>query len=71
MALGQRVDSFAVSARRGGQWDLLEWGCSIGNKRILKLDETVFTNRLAIDIVRAKAPPMMANVEVYYVEEEE
>ena len=71
VALGQRVDSFAVSARRGGQWDLLEWGCSIGNKRILKLDETVFTNRLAIDIVRAKAPPMMANVEVYYVEEEE
>jgi len=67
--LGQRVDSFYVAARRNGEWDILDWGCSIGYKRILKLDEPVYTNRLILDIVSAKALPLISNLEVYYAPE--
>lgn len=70
VALGQRVDSFFVAARREGNWDILGWGCSIGYKRIFRLAEPVYSHRLTLDLVSAKAPPMISNFEVYYVEEE-
>ncbi|MEL6254743.1 MAG: alpha-L-fucosidase [Bacteroidota bacterium] len=68
--LGQRVDSFYVAARIGGEWDMLDWGCSIGYKRIIKLDQPAYTHRLILDLVSAKGPPIIANWEVYMAPEE-
>lgn len=47
-----------------GEWKLLEEQTTIGYKRILRLP-TTHSDKLRINIVEAKACPVISNIEVY------
>lgn len=62
--LGQRVKRFSVETYIDGEWKLLEEQTTIGYKRILRLP-TTHSDKLRINIVEAKACPVISNIEVY------
>jgi alpha-L-fucosidase len=62
--LGQRVKSFVVEARKGGKWEQLAEGTTIGYKRILPLGG-VETSALRVKITASKACPLISNLEIY------
>jgi len=62
--LGQRVESFEVSALSNGQWIKLIDGTTIGHKIIRKFP-LIKATRIKISIVKAKACPLISNVELY------
>ena len=63
--LGQRVDSFNIEALVNGKWEQQAYGGTIGYKRILKFP-TVKTTKIRINILKAKACPVINNIELYH-----
>jgi alpha-L-fucosidase len=62
--LGQRVKEFNVEAWQNGAWQKIAQATTIGYKRILKLTPVV-ASKIKINIVSAKASPVISAVEVY------
>lgn len=62
--LGQRVESFSIEAHVEGTWKLLDQQTTIGYKRILRLP-TVSADKIRINILSARACPVISNVEIY------
>ena len=62
--LGQRVEKFTIEAFNGEEWKPVTSGTTIGYKRILKFDPVV-AEQIRINIIAAKACPLISNVEVY------
>jgi alpha-L-fucosidase len=62
--LGQRVRQFNVEAWKDKAWEIIATGTTIGHKRILPI-EAVEASKLRINIMDAKACPLIATVEVY------
>ena len=60
LPLGQRVDAFAVDRWADGQWMECATGTSIGNRRLLRLETPVTTDRVRLRIVRAAAAPAIS-----------
>ena len=65
IARGQRVESFRVEARVGGQWQLLGEGTTVGYKRMLRFP-TVEAEALRITIGGARLEAHISNVAAYY-----
>ena len=65
IARGQRVESFRVEARVGGQWQLLGEGTTIGYKRMLRFP-TIEAEALRITIGSARLEAHISNVAAYY-----
>jgi len=61
--LGQRVTDFSVSVWQDDQWKKIAEATTIGYKRILRFEPQT-TQKLKID-VRARAPIVLSNVELY------
>jgi alpha-L-fucosidase len=64
IALGQRVESWVVSAEIDGRFDTVASGTTIGRKRIVRV-EPVKTRRLRVSVTRALACPTLAGISVY------
>jgi len=62
--LGQRVKSFEIEVWKDNAWVSTAKGTTIGYKRILPL-EGAETSKIRINIIDAKACPVISNVEVY------
>ncbi|MDR1516749.1 MAG: alpha-L-fucosidase [Dysgonamonadaceae bacterium] len=62
--LGQRVKAFEIEAKKGGVWEKIAGGTTIGYKRILPLDN-VETSAIRLKITDSKACPLISNVEVF------
>jgi alpha-L-fucosidase len=62
--LGQRIKAFSVEAFNNGTWKEIDKQTTIGSKRILRLPDTKAT-QLRINILDAKACPVISNIEVY------
>jgi alpha-L-fucosidase len=62
--LGQRVQEFKVEALDGAEWKLLAEGTTIGYKVIRKFP-AVKTSKIRVSINKAKACPVISNVELY------
>ena len=62
--LGQRVQSFNVSALVKGSWKPLIEGTTIGHKIIRKFP-LIKTSEVKIVINKSKACPLISNVELY------
>jgi len=62
--LGQRVQEFKVSAFTNGEWLNLIDGTTIGHKIIRKFP-VVKATKIKITISKAKACPLISNVEIY------
>lgn len=65
IACGQRVESFRVEARVGGQWQLLGEGTTVGYKRMLRFP-TIEAKALRITIGSARLEAHISNVAAYY-----
>lgn len=62
--LGQRVKQFTVEAETDGHWVAIDTQTTIGYKRILRFD-TVKASALRVNILDAKGPIALSNVELY------
>lgn len=62
--LGQRVKWFSVDAWRNEKWETVATATTIGRKRILKIDP-IETRKIRVNILSAKACPLISNIEVY------
>jgi len=49
--LGQRIDSFAVDAFSNNEWETIATGTSIGANRLIRLTQTITTNKVRLRIV--------------------
>jgi alpha-L-fucosidase len=64
IALGQRVERFAISAEVDGAWNEVARGTTIGHKRILRFD-SVEATAVKLEILAARACPTIASFELY------
>jgi alpha-L-fucosidase len=65
IALGQRVEAFAVDVWKDGQWEPFGEGTSIGSCRILHLAETVTASRVRLRITGSPVAPAIAEFGLY------
>jgi len=66
--LGQRVKEFSLEAWVDGDWVEIDAQSTIGAKRILRFDD-VSTQKLHLNILDARACPLISNLEVYHAPE--
>ncbi len=64
VALGQRVEEWAIEAEVDGAWRTLARGSTIGIRRILRFPQ-VTSHRVRVVVVRARACPAIAEVGLY------
>ena len=62
--LGQRVKNFTVEILKDGNWEKVGEATTIGYKRIMKINP-VQTQKIRVNILDARACPVISNVEVY------
>jgi alpha-L-fucosidase len=64
IALGQRIDAFAIDAWKDGKWEEIARGTSVGPRRLLRFPK-VTSPRLRLRITHAAAPPCLAELSVH------
>ncbi len=64
IALGQRVIEFSIELFQEGHYAEVAQGTTIGHKRIIPVP-TLLTNKIRITIKKAKATPVLQEIEVY------
>jgi alpha-L-fucosidase len=64
IALGQRVDSFALDQWRSGKWEQFAAGTSIGNQRLVRT-EAVTTDRVRLRITGAPVCPVIREMALF------
>lgn len=65
IAFGQRVKAFSVEAMTAeGTWKEIARGTTIGHKRILRFD-AIAASRLRVNILDARACPLISNIGVF------
>ena len=57
---GQLVESFAVDARRDGDWSTVATGTTVGHRRLVTLTEPVTSTGLRVRVLSARADPELA-----------
>ena len=62
--MSQRVESFTIEYKAGGEWKPLLSNTIIGRKRICKFDE-IMTRNLRVNITASRWCPTLAAIEVY------
>ena len=55
---------FSIKAKVGGEWEQIAEDTTIGYKRILEVP-SVETTAIKVEIVAAKASPLINNFEIY------
>jgi alpha-L-fucosidase len=68
LPMGQRVDAYALDAWIGGEWQELQRGTAIGNRRLVQF-QTVTTERVRLRILQAVACPAIQEISLYFVED--
>jgi len=64
LPLGQRVEAFAVDAWQDGDWHEIARGTSVGNRRLLRVDEQV-TTKVRLRITQAPVCPAIAEFNLF------
>ncbi|MGD7652923.1 MAG: alpha-L-fucosidase [Verrucomicrobiales bacterium] len=65
IALGQRVESFAIDARLDGTWQTIHTGPTIGSQRLARLPLPVITDRLRLRITASPSPPCISQFAIH------
>jgi alpha-L-fucosidase len=65
IALGQRIDAFAIDAWVDGDWREVAQGTSVGPTRLVRLAAPAETSRVRVRITKASAPPALAEVGLF------
>lgn len=66
--VGERIESFAVDARTGGEWTEVASGTNVGFRRIARFAD-VTADALRIRITSSRAEPLLSSVEAYIYRE--
>lgn len=66
IALGQRVEAFALEAWKDNEWQIIAEGTSIGHQRLLRFP-AMKTDKVRLNIAKASACPVIANVGLYKI----
>jgi len=66
--LGQRVKSFSVEAYSNNTWKEIARGTTIGYKKLLRFPQ-IKTSALRVNILDAKASPVISNIAAYKIPE--
>jgi alpha-L-fucosidase len=64
LPLGQRVEAFAIDAWVDGDWCEIAHGTSVGNRRLLRVEEQV-TNKVRLRITQAPVCPAIAEFSLF------
>ena len=65
IAVGQRIEEFALDALDGGNWKEFARGTTVGYKRLLRFDD-VTTSRVRLRIVNSRVCPTLSGFGLYY-----
>jgi alpha-L-fucosidase len=65
IALGQRVDSFALDSWQDSNWQILFEGTSIGPCRLIPLTTALITDKIRLRITAAQASPTIEEFSVF------
>lgn len=65
IALGQRVEAFAVDAWENSMWKEICQGTSIGAQRLVRLPYFINTNQIRIRILRSPVCPVISEVAIF------
>ena len=65
IALGQRVDSFALDSWQDSNWQILFEGTSIGPCRLIPLTTALITDKIRLRITAARASPTIEEFSVF------
>lgn len=60
LPLGQRVDAFALDQWKDGQWSEFAKGASIGNRRLIRCEAPITTDKVRLRITQAAACPALS-----------
>jgi alpha-L-fucosidase len=60
IALGQRVAAFEIFAQQGGEWRAVGGASSIGNCRLIRLDESATTTKVRLRITSSPVCPALS-----------
>ena len=64
IALGQRINSFALDQWQGGKWEQFATGTSIGNQRLVRT-QAITTDRVRLRITSAPVCPTISEVALF------
>jgi alpha-L-fucosidase len=64
IALGQRIEEFAIDAFQNGKWKNIVTGTTIGHKRILKTP-TIQSTKIRLNILRSRGCPTISEIGVF------
>jgi alpha-L-fucosidase len=64
--LGQRVAGYRVEAWRGGAWETVSRGTTIGYKKLDRLSTPVTSERIRLVIEEARAEPLIAEIGLHF-----
>ncbi|HPC96254.1 MAG TPA: alpha-L-fucosidase [Sedimentisphaerales bacterium] len=65
IAVGQRIEEFALDALDGGNWKEFAHGTTVGYKRLLRFDD-VTTGRVRLRILHSRVCPTLSGFGLYY-----
>ncbi|WP_316836017.1 alpha-L-fucosidase [Pedobacter nutrimenti] len=65
IALGQRVESFAIDVWRNNKWENLSMGSSIGGQKLIRLPFFVTTDRIRVRILHSPVCPVLSEFAVF------
>ncbi len=65
IALGQRIDAFALDAWQDGKWTAFAAGTSVGNCRLIRTAADITTTRVRLRITQAAACPCVSEFGLY------
>ena len=64
--LGQRIPSFTIEIEKGGKWEQVFKGSTIGNKKLAKFNDVTAT-RVRLNFKNSLASPVIESVKLYKV----
>lgn len=64
-ALGQRIESFAIDARQGGNWAQIAAATSVGMCRLLRLSQPAVAQQVRLRITQSPAPIALSEFGLY------
>jgi len=65
IAVGQRIEAFALDAFQDGQWRELARATTVGHKRLLRFDDAT-AQRVRVRILESRVAPTLANFGLFY-----
>ncbi len=64
--LGQRIQSFIIEVEKGGKWEQVFKGSTVGSKKLAKFDDAI-ASKIRITFINALACPVIESVKLYKV----